>query len=266
MNIAITGAPGRMGRTLVQLVHEATDLTLTGATDRPGSKLLGQDIGALCGLGDSGVTLVDDLSQLPASVDLVIDFTTPEATMNHLATCVDRSLALVIGTTGLDDEQKAQITQAANTIPLVFAPNMSVGVNVLTNLVEQAARILGDDYDVEIMEMHHRHKVDAPSGTALALGEAAAKGLNRNLKECAVYGREGAEGPRDTQTIGFATLRGGDVVGEHSVIYAGDGERVEITHKASSRNTFAQGAVRAARWLEGKPAGHYGMRDVLDLN
>lgn len=255
-----------MGRTLVQLIHEAQDLTLAGATDRPGSSLLGQDIGALCGLGDTQVKLVDDLSQLPDHIDVVIDFTTPEATMNHLATCVERNFALVIGTTGLNDEQKVQVTQAAQSIPVVFAPNMSVGVNVLTSLVEQAARILGDDYDVEIVEMHHRHKVDAPSGTALALGEAAAKGLDRNLKDCAIYGREGAEGPRDTQTIGFATLRGGDVVGEHSVIYAGDGERVEITHKASNRATFAQGAVRAARWLKGKSAGHYGMRDVLGLD
>lgn len=265
LNIAITGAAGRMGRTLVQMVHAADDLKLAGATDRPDSDLLGKDIGTLCGLGDVGVPLQESLDQVPGDVDVVIDFTTPDATMSHLATCAQRGFGIVIGTTGLNDDQKAQITSAAQQVPVVFAPNMSVGVNVLTNLVEQTARILGDDYDVEIVEMHHRHKVDAPSGTAFALGEAAAKGLDRNLKDCAIYGREGAEGPRNTNTIGFATLRGGDVVGEHTVIYAGDGERIEITHKASSRNTFARGAVRAARWLEGKSKGQFSMTDVLGL-
>lgn len=265
INVAITGAPGRMGRTLVHLVHEADDLHLAGATDRPGSELLGKDIGMLCGIGQSGIKLVDSLSGLPDSIDVVIDFTTPAATTQHLKVCASRGFALVIGTTGLNEEQKTHIATAAESVPVVFAPNMSVGVNVLTDLVEQAARILGDDYDVEIIEMHHRHKVDAPSGTALALGEAAARGLGRDLKDCALYGREGAEGPRKQSTIGFATLRGGDVVGDHTVIYAGDGERVEITHKASSRNTFARGAVRAVRWLSGKPAGQYSMRDVLGL-
>ncbi|MEX0584562.1 MAG: 4-hydroxy-tetrahydrodipicolinate reductase [Natronospirillum sp.] len=265
MNIAITGAPGRMGRTLVQMIHAADDLRLAGATDRPGSELLGLDIGVLCGLGETGVPLVDDLNKLPDDIDAVIDFTTPASTMRHLTVCAQRGFALVIGTTGLDETQKNAIGQAADRIPVVFAPNMSVGVNVLTNLVEQAARILGDAYDVEIVEMHHRHKVDAPSGTALALGEAAAKGLQRTLQDCAIYGREGAEGPRESSTIGFATLRGGDVVGDHTVIYAGEGERVEITHKASSRSTFAQGALRAVRWLHNRPAGQYSMQDVLGL-
>ena len=263
-NIAITGATGRMGRTLVQLVHQAEDLTLAGATDRPDSPSLGQDVGVLCGLGETGVMVQSDLSALN-DIDIVIDFTLPAATEAHLQICRNRGFGLVIGTTGLTETQKTQVNAAGQEIPIVFAPNMSVGVNVLTQLVEQAAQILGDDYDVEIVEMHHRHKVDAPSGTALALGEAAARGLQRNLKDCAIYGREGAEGPRKTDTIGFATLRGGDVVGDHTVIYAGDGERIEIGHKASSRNTFARGALRAARWLSGRPAGRYTMRDVLGL-
>lgn len=262
--IAITGATGRMGRTLVQLVHAADDLTLAGATDRSDSPLLGQDIGHLCGLGETGILLLDSLEAL-ADIDIVIDFTLPAATETHLRICRDKGFGLVIGTTGLSEAQKAAVTEAASHIPIVFAPNMSVGVTVLTQLVEQAARILGDDYDVEIVEMHHRHKVDAPSGTALALGEAAARGLERNLKECAVYGREGAEGPRRQETIGFATLRGGDVVGDHTVIYAADGERIEIGHKASSRMTFARGALRAARWLHSRPADLYTMRDVLGL-
>ncbi|MCH8551836.1 MAG: 4-hydroxy-tetrahydrodipicolinate reductase [Natronospirillum sp.] len=262
--IAITGATGRMGRTLVQLVHEADDLTLTGATDRPDSALLGQDIGALCGLGQVDVPVVDSLAKVEQA-DVVIDFTLPSALESHLTLCRQKGFSLVIGTTGLSADQKSAIAEAGQHIPLVFAPNMSVGVTVLTQLIEKAAAILGDDYDVEIVEMHHRHKVDAPSGTALALGEAAARGLGRNLEECAIYGREGAEGPRDRNTIGFATLRGGDVVGDHNVIFAADGERIEIGHKASSRLTFARGALRAARWLGNQSAGLYTMRNVLGL-
>lgn len=265
MNIVITGATGRMGRQLVTLVHQATDLTLVGATARPANSLISTDIGALCGLGEIGIELNDDLAAVEGPVDAVIDFTTPGATEGHLKTCIEKQWPLIIGTTGLSDSQKASVEQAGSALPVVFAPNMSVGITMLLNLVEQTARALGDDYDVEITEMHHRHKVDAPSGTALALGEAAARGLDRDLSECAVYGREGAEGPRDSNTIGFATLRGGDVVGEHTVIYAGDGERIEIGHKASSRTTFASGALRAARWLNGQPAGYYTMRNVLGL-
>ncbi len=265
MNIVITGATGRMGRQLVTLVHQTDGLTLAGATTRPGSSLLGTDVGLMCGLGETGVLVSADLGDIQQPVDAVIDFTTPEATEAHLQACVERHWPLVIGTTGLNDAQKEAVKQAGAVIPVVFAPNMSVGINVLLSLVEKTARTLGGDYDVEITEMHHRHKVDAPSGTALALGEAAARGLDRDLSDCAVYGREGAEGPRDRNTIGFATLRGGDVVGEHTVIYAGDGERIEIGHKASSRTTFASGAIRAVQWLNGKPAGYYTMRDVLDL-
>lgn len=265
MNIIITGAPGRMGRTLVTLVHEHPRLTLAGATDRPDSSLLGTDIGALCGLGELNVPLVDDLEQCDPAADVVIDFTTPAASMDHLEYCRQQGIGLVLGTTGFSQEEKDLIAQAAREIPIVFAPNYSVGVTVLLSLVKQTAALLGDDYDVEIVEMHHRHKVDAPSGTALRLGEAAAEGLGRNLYDVAVYGREGAEGPREQQTIGFATLRGGDVVGDHTVVYATEGERVELTHKASNRNTFAKGALRAAQWLVDQPAGLYDMQDVLGL-
>ncbi|WLD57514.1 4-hydroxy-tetrahydrodipicolinate reductase [Salinispirillum sp. LH 10-3-1] len=265
MNIAITGAPGRMGRTLVGLVHQDPQLTLVGATDRPDSSLLGTDIGALCGLGDLKVPLIDDLDACVTRPNVVIDFTTPAATMAHLTYCRQFGIGLIIGTTGFSSEEKDQIAEAAKEIPIVFAANYSVGVTVLLDLVKQTAALLGDDYDVEIVEMHHRHKVDAPSGTALRLGEAAAEGLKRNLEECAIYGREGAEGPRDNKTIGFATLRGGDVVGDHTVVYATEGERVELTHKASNRNTFAKGALRAARWLKDQPAGLYDMRNVLGL-
>jgi len=220
--------------------------------------------GAQFGL-DAGVKVTSDLSAALAGADVLIDFTRPEAAMQYLDACEHAGTKMVIGTTGFSEQEKAQIEIAAKKNAVVFAPNMSVGVTLLINLVEQAAKVLDEGYDIEVVEMHHRHKVDAPSGTALRLGEAAAQGLGQELKDCAVYAREGVTGEREAGKIGFATLRGGDVVGDHTVVYAGTGERVEITHKASSRATFALGALRAAKFLSQKPTGLYDMRDVLGL-
>ncbi|MCG5514861.1 MULTISPECIES: 4-hydroxy-tetrahydrodipicolinate reductase [unclassified Ectothiorhodospira] len=263
--IAIVGAGGRMGRTLIEAVGQAPGLELTVATEQPESSLLGSDAGELAGQGRLGVALASDLAALTEDFDLLIDFTRPEGTLAHLEICRQAGRGIIIGTTGFTDEQKARISEAARDIPVVFAPNMSVGVNLCLQLLDMAARVLGDEVDVEVVEAHHRHKVDAPSGTALRMGEVVASALGRDLKDCAVYGREGVTGERDCQTIGFETIRAGDIVGEHTVMFAGLGERVEITHKASSRMTFAKGAARAATWLAGRPAGLYDMQDVLGL-
>ena len=265
VRIAVTGAAGRMGRALIQAVAEAEGAELAAAFARPGSGAVGRDAGELAGLGALGVTVGDDPAAAAESFDVLIDFTLPEATAAHLALCREAGKRLVIGTTGLDESQKQAIREAGADIGIVFAPNMSVGVNLCLKLLETAARVLGDGVDVEIVEAHHRHKVDAPSGTALAMGEAVARTLGRDLQECAVYGRHGHTGERDRRTIGFSTIRAGDIVGEHTVMFAGTGERVEITHKASSRMTFATGAVRAALWLMDRPAGVYDMQDVLGL-
>ena len=265
VRIAVTGAAGRMGRALIQAVAEAEGAELAAAFARPGSGAVGRDAGELAGLGALGVTVGDDPAAAAESFDVLIDFTLPEATAAHLALCREAGKRLVIGTTGLDEPQKQAIREAGADIGIVFAPNMSVGVNLCLKLLETAARVLGDGVDVEIVEAHHRHKVDAPSGTALAMGEAVARTLGRDLQECAVYGRHGRTGERDRRTIGFSTIRAGDIVGEHTVMFAGTGERVEITHKASSRMTFATGAVRAALWLMDRPAGVYDMQDVLGL-
>ena len=264
-SIAVVGAGGRMGRSLIQAVSEAEGLTLGAATERAGSPLLGRDAGELAGIGELGVTLVDDLASVVDAFDVLIDFTAPAATLSHLEICRAAGKRMVIGTTGLSDGEKSVLAQAANEMGIVFAPNMSVGVNLCFKLLELAARVLGDDADVEIIEAHHRHKVDAPSGTALRMGEVIAETLGRDLGSCAVYGREGKTGPRDGKTIGFETIRAGDVVGEHSVWFAMEGERIEIAHKASSRMNFARGAVRAAGWLASREAGLYDMQDVLDL-
>ncbi len=264
--IAITGAGGRMGRTLIEMCLEHKELALTAASEAKGSSLSGCDVGELAGHAKAGVILVDDLETVIDSFDLVIDFTRPEATMNHLDLCLRYNKKIVIGTTGFNASQKQQIEAAGKQIPLVFAPNMSIGVNVTLQLLETAAKILGDDVDIEIIEAHHRHKLDAPSGTALHMGEVIANALGRDLKECAVYGREGQTGVRDRKTIGFETIRAGDIVGEHTVMFAADGERLEITHKASSRRTFASGAIRAAAWLSNKPAGLYTMQDILSID
>jgi 4-hydroxy-tetrahydrodipicolinate reductase len=254
-----------MGKSLLQAVSETEGLSLGAATERAGSPLLGRDVGELAGLGPLGVSLVDDLAGVVDAFDLVIDFTAPAATLEHLRICREAGKRMVIGTTGLSDAQKRQLQEAGQQIGIVFAPNMSVGVNLCFKLLELAARVLGDEADVEIIEAHHRHKVDAPSGTALRMGEVVAKVLGRDLSECAVYGREGKTGPRDDKIIGFETIRAGDVVGEHSVWFAMEGERVEIVHKASNRMNFAHGAARAAGWIADRAPGLYDMQDVLGL-
>ena len=265
LNIAVTGAAGRMGRALIAACDLNEHSRLSAAIERPGNTLVGSDAGDLAGLGPLNVKVTDRLEDVIDTFDALIDFTRPEATLQNLETCVKHGKRIVIGTTGFDDEGKRAINEAAATTGVVFAPNMSVGVNLCLKLLDTAARILGDGVDVEVIEAHHRHKVDAPSGTAIRMGEVIAHALGRDLADCAVYGREGITGARDRKTIGFETIRAGDIVGDHTVLFAGEGERVEITHKASSRMTFANGAVRAAVWLQQQPAGLYDMQDVLGL-
>ncbi|WP_047541497.1 4-hydroxy-tetrahydrodipicolinate reductase [Methylotenera versatilis] len=262
--IVIAGVTGRMGHALLEGVFADHELQLHGALDRASSPQIGRDAGEQFGQ-NTGVKITSDIDAALKGADVLIDFTRPEATLQYLEACKKANVKHVIGTTGFTAEEKLTIDAAAKNIAIVFAPNMSVGVTLLINLVEQAAKILNDGYDIEVVEMHHRHKVDAPSGTALRLGEAAAQGLGKELKDCAVYAREGVTGEREAGTIGFSTLRGGDVVGDHTVVLAGVGERVELTHKASSRATFAQGALRAAKYLGAKSSGLYDMRDVLSL-
>ena len=265
LNIAVTGAAGRMGRALIAACDLNENTRLSTAIERPGNTLVGSDAGDLAGLGPLNVKVTDNLESDVDDFDVLIDFTTPESTLQNLETCVKHHKNIVIGTTGFDDVGKQKIRAAAAGIGVVFAPNMSVGVNLCLKLLDTAARILGDDVDIEVIEAHHRHKVDAPSGTAIRMGEVVASALGRDLSECAVYGREGISGARERKTIGFETIRAGDIVGDHTVLFAAEGERVEITHKASSRMTFANGAVRAAIWLQQRPAGQYDMQDVLGL-
>lgn len=265
LRIAIAGASGRMGRMLIEAVIAADDLSLSGALDMPGSLALGQDATAFAG-HNSGVIITSDLHAGLARSQVLIDFTRPEGTLAHLAICRELGTKVVIGTTGFTDAQKAEIADHARHIAITLAPNMSVGVNVVMKLLDTAARMLSEGYDIEIIEAHHRHKVDAPSGTALKMGEVVATALGRNLRDCAVYGREGVTGERDPSTIGFATIRGGDVVGDHTVLFAGIGERIEITHKSSSRATYAQGSLRAARFLASRASGLFDMNDVLGLS
>jgi 4-hydroxy-tetrahydrodipicolinate reductase len=264
LRIAVAGASGRMGRMLVEAVLGAPDMQLHGALDVAGSPALGQDAAGFLGRA-SGVAVTDDMTRALQGADVLIDFTRPEGTLAHLARCRELGVKAVIGTTGFDDAQKAAIAEHARHVAIVMAPNMSVGVNVVLQLLDVAARALREGYDIEIVEAHHRHKVDAPSGTALKMGEVVAAALGRDLKECAVYGREGVTGERDPSTIGFATVRGGDIVGDHTVLFAGTGERIEITHRSSSRATYAQGSLRAARFLADKPNGLYGMNEVLGI-
>jgi len=265
IKIAVTGAGGRMGRTLIEAVTGTEGMMLGAATERPDSSLIGTDAGELAGIGANGVILSDSLSKVTDDFDVLIDFTAPAASMAHLEICRSRGKFMVIGTTGLSDENKARLQEASSDIGIVFAPNMSVGVNLCLKLLDLAARVMGDEVDIEIVEAHHRHKVDAPSGTALRMGEVVADALGRDLKTCAVYGREGHTGERDRGIIGFETIRAGDIVGEHTVMFADIGERVEITHKASSRMTFANGAARAAGWIMARGKGLYDMQDVLGL-
>jgi 4-hydroxy-tetrahydrodipicolinate reductase len=266
INIGVIGAAGRMGRTLIEAVSQSDGaLILAGATERPGSSLIGADAGELAGLGKLGVSIVDDVAKIVHDIDVLVDFSSPAATIEHIKACAANDTAIVIGTTGFTAEQDAVIKQSSAQIAICKASNFSTGVNLCFKLLDIAARVLGDDVDIEVIEAHHRHKVDAPSGTALSMGDVVANALGRDLAEVAVYGREGQTGARERDTIGFATVRAGDIVGDHTVMFAADGERVEITHKASSRMSFARGALRAARWVTEKPAGMYDMQDVLNL-
>jgi 4-hydroxy-tetrahydrodipicolinate reductase len=264
LKVVIAGCSGRMGHALLESVLADAELVLHGALDRADNPHLGRDPGEQFGKL-SGIKVTADVDAALKGADVLVDFTRPEASMQYLDACQKANVSMVIGTTGFSAEQKASIEAASKNVSIVFAPNMSVGVTLLINLVEQAAKVLKDGYDIEVVEMHHRHKVDAPSGTALRLGEAAAHGIGQDLKDCAIYAREGVTGEREAGKIGFATLRGGDVVGDHTVMFAGIGERVEITHKASSRATFAIGALRAAKFLAGKKSGQFDMQDVLGL-
>ena len=264
LKIAVAGSAGRMGRTLLQSVLSANDLELGAALEVSGSPFIGKNAGELVSLA-TPVNISADFEKSLAGCDALIDFTRPEGTLAHLAACTKLGVKLVIGTTGFDDAQKKSIANAAQKIAIVMAPNMSVGTNLVFKLADTAARVLQDGYDVEIIEAHHRHKVDAPSGTALHIGGIIAKALGRNLDECAVYGREGVTGERKTKTIGFSAVRGGDIVGEHTVMFAGPGERVEIVVRSASRTTYAEGALRAARFLAGKTSGLFDMQDVLAL-
>ncbi len=264
MRVALAGAAGRMGRTLVEAVLQSGDLALAAALEAPGHPQLGRDAGEAVG-ATSGVQLTVDVAAAVAAADCLVDFTQPGASIGHVEACAAAGTAAVVGTTGFAPDQKARIAAAARRIPIVMAPNFAVGVNAVFKLAELAARILGEGYDVEIVEAHHRHKVDAPSGTALALGAAVAGALGRDLKSSAIHGREGITGERDPRAIGFHAIRGGDIVGEHTVIFAGEGERVEVAVRSGSRMTYALGALRAARWVQGKRPGLYDMFDVLGL-
>lgn len=263
--IAIIGANGRMGKILIEAATLNPEAQLAAAIERPESSLVGADAGELAGIGKKGVAVVGSLTEVVEQFDVLIDFTAPASTLANARLCAEHGKGMVIGTTGFSPDEKEQLLTYQEQIPLCIAANFSTGVNVCLQLLATAARALGDDYDVEIVEAHHRHKVDAPSGTALRMGEVVADSLGRDLNKVAVYGREGQTGARDRDTIGFATVRGGDVVGDHSVMFMADGERVEITHKASSRMSFARGAVRAAVWLQQQPAGLFDMQDVLNL-
>lgn len=264
MKIVVAGASGRMGRTLIEAISASGDLVLGGALDVAGNPSIGRDAGELAGT-PCGVKVSSDAGPVIAAADCLIDFTRPDGTLMHLEACAAAGVRAVVGTTGFDTSQRARIESLASRIPIVFAPNMAVGVNAVFKLAEVAARILGDDFDVEIVEAHHRHKVDAPSGTALRLGEVVAGALGRNLDDCAVYGREGITGERNSKTIGIHAVRGGDIVGEHTVIFAGTGERVEVTVRSGSRMTYALGALRACRFLRDRKPGLYDMYDVLGL-
>ncbi len=264
LRIAVAGASGRMGRMLVEAVTSADDLVLAGALDVADSPAVGQDAAAFLGRS-SGVVITGALNQGLSNAQVLIDFTRPEGTLAHLAVCRELGVKVVIGTTGFSATQKAQIAEHARHIAIVMAPNLSVGVNVVLRLLDVAARALHEGFDIEVVEAHHRHKVDAPSGTALKMGEVLAAAVGRDLKDCAVYSRVGVTGERDPSTIGFSTIRGGDMVGDHTVLFAGTGERIEITHRSTSRATYAQGALRAARFLAGRTRGLFGMDEVLGL-
>ncbi|NKC00172.1 MAG: 4-hydroxy-tetrahydrodipicolinate reductase [Pseudomonadales bacterium] len=263
--VAVTGAAGRMGKTLVQAIHDADDLTLGAAFEHPDSPSIGSDAGEIAGVGNLQVTVQSDSSNAVADFDVVIDFTVPQATLALAEVCHSAGKAMVIGTTGFTETELSTLQSHAKAVPLFMAPNMSVGVNLTFKLIQLAAEILGDSVDVEVLEAHHRHKIDAPSGTAVRMGEILADALDRDLETDAIYGRQGITGARDRKTIGFSTMRGGDIVGEHTVMFAGEGERIEITHRAQSRMNFAQGALRAVRYVSTQDAGLYDMQTILGL-
>ncbi|MBV1879946.1 MAG: 4-hydroxy-tetrahydrodipicolinate reductase [Pseudomonadales bacterium] len=264
-NIAITGAAGRMGKTLVTTISETEGLKITAAIERPESSLIGADVGEVAGIGALGVPISADLNEVTDEFDVLIDFSVAEATVQNIEICAAKNKKMVIGTTGLDNQQVNRLQELSTSMAVVFAPNYSVGVNATFKLLEIAAQIFGDDVDIEITEAHHRNKVDAPSGTALKMGQILASTLDRDLDSVAIYGREGVTGVRDQKTIGFSTIRGGDIIGEHTVMFAATGERVEITHRAQSRSNFSQGAVRSALWVANQSAGLFDMQDVLQL-
>ena len=266
LQIAVAGAAGRVGRALITACTQADDVRLAAAIGSPDSDVLGADAGELAGIGSCGITVTGSLAEHLDDFDILIDFTRPEVSLAHLSRCAERGKRVVIGTTGFAESQRTEIAALARRVAVVMAPNMSVGVNLCFRLVETAARVLGEDVDIEIIEAHHRNKVDAPSGTAVHMGELIAAALGRDLKACAVYGREGHTGVRERGIIGFETVRAGDIVGEHTVLFAGSGERLEITHRSSSRMNFALGATRAARWVAQKDPGLYDMQDVLGLS
>ncbi len=265
VRVGVCGAAGRMGKTILEVCNDNEAIEIVAAIEYSGSPMLGLDAGELAGIGKLGVNITDDISSVADQVDVMIDFTLATSVPANIRKCVSANCKMVIGTTGLTHDDHELIKDASKKIAIVFAPNMSIGVNLCLKLLEMAAQVIGEDTDIEIIEAHHRHKKDAPSGTALRMGEVVANTLGRNLKECAVYGRKGITGARDKNTIGFETIRAGDIVGDHTVMFAADGERVEITHKATSRKTFASGAVRAAQWLLEKENGLFDMQDVLNL-
>lgn len=266
VRIAVAGAAGRMGRNLVRATFLNQDARVGAGSERPESSLVGVDVGELCGEGKFDVVLTDDLAKEIDNFDVIIDFTAPASTLANLELCRQHGKSIVIGTTGFSEQERATIDEIAQSVPIVMAPNYSVGVNLVFKLLEKAAKVMGDYCDIEIVEAHHRHKVDAPSGTAIGMGEAIAGAMGNQLSDVAVYAREGITGERTKDEIGFATIRAGDIVGEHTAMFADIGERVEITHKATDRMTFANGAVKAAVWLSQKSPGFYTMTDVLGLN
>ncbi|MFK7856030.1 MAG: 4-hydroxy-tetrahydrodipicolinate reductase [Granulosicoccus sp.] len=266
VNLAVNGAAGRMGRQLLAAIAERDDARLSAASDAPGQSCIGLDASLLSGGQPNGVLVTDQMEKAAAQSDVIIDFTAPAVSLALLDALGQSDTRVVIGTTGFTSEQIERLHQHAASRPIVFAPNYSIGVTVTLALLQQAAKALGDDYDVEVIEAHHRHKVDAPSGTAIKMGEVVAQALGRDLEECAIYGRQGITGERKTKTIGFETIRAGDIIGDHTVLFAGNGERIEVTHKATDRMTFARGAVRSAIWLADQPAGLYDMTHVLGIN
>jgi 4-hydroxy-tetrahydrodipicolinate reductase len=266
VRVGVCGAAGRMGKTILEVCNDNDDIEITAAIEYSESPMLGLDAGEVAGIGKLNVNITDNITSVADQVDVIIDFTLATSLSANIRKCVSANVKMVIGTTGLTQDDHDLIKFASNNIAIVFAPNMSIGVNLCFKLLEMAAQVIGEDTDIEIIEAHHRHKKDAPSGTAIRMGEVVAHTLGRNLKDVAVYGREGITGERDKKTIGFETIRAGDIVGEHTVMFAADGERVEITHKASSRKTFANGATRAAQWLADKEKGLFDMQDVLNLN